>query len=198
MDEAMKLASQQVESGNVPEFVESAAPATPAQAPQTAEKIEPIPESVDIPMPSEGEGSETSGASSETLQRMQDIINKQQATIAKLSTIINVHTNQLSEVGSTGDKFNKLVAEIAEIKTELKKLKESPVMPAPNSKGQTSFKPSSPPPAPQTPQPPEGGRAEEAKQADAPPKQQGSGHARSGNYQSDDVSIEKFFYYGGK
>ncbi|HII71985.1 TPA: hypothetical protein HA265_04490 [Candidatus Woesearchaeota archaeon] len=183
MDEAMRLASQQVESGNIPEYVDAPAPPPSSAGPKMAVEHIDVP---DLKMPEVKEGADQG----DMVRQLQEIVNRQQSTIAKLSTIINVHTNQLTELGQAGDKFNRLVAEISEIKSDLKKLKESPVMPSPGSKGQTSFKPSSP----QMPQPPEGGRVEEIKKS-APTS---SGHARSGNYQSEDVSIEKFFYYGGR
>ncbi|MFC1723265.1 hypothetical protein ACFL0V_03940 [Nanoarchaeota archaeon] len=174
MDEAMKLASHQIESGTVPEALD-VGPTTPLHntEPQTESEQVQVTESIHLP---------ESDNQNELVTKMQEIINNQQASIAKLSTILNVHTNQLKESVSN-QKFNQLVNEITTLKDRVRKLQESPTMPAPQKKtGQTQFKPANPP---ETSQPEQ-------------PKQDSSGHARSGNYKSDDVSIEKFFYYGGK
>ena len=80
-----------------------------------------------------------------------------------------------------------LIADVTSLKEEIQKLKNSPVTPPMKPKqeqaGQTQFK-------------------QEAQPAPAPKpeekKKEGSGHARTGNYNPDDVSIEKFFYYGHK
>ncbi len=184
MDEAMKMASQQIESGNVPEYVDIEAPSPGSESPvpptsqgSSSSVVSDVPEKVALPEIKPESGSD------EVLKKLEDVISQQQSNIAKLSGIINTHTNQLNEVYPLVSKFNGLIAEIAELKAMVKKLQESPMMPAPDKKGQTVFKPSSPPKPPQD---------------SSSQRPSGTGHARSGNYQPDDVSIEKFFYYGGK
>ena len=178
MDEAMRQASQQVESGNVPEFVETPNNVPPVSSSEPTPVIE-TPVTVEMPRHEEGQDH------SEVFRKFEEILSRQQTTLAKISTIANVHTNQLTEVASMTSKFNSLVAEITQLKEEVRKLKESPVMPSPGRAGQTSFKPSSSNPSPSS-------------SAPAEKKPDGTGHARSGNYNPGDVSIEKMFYMGGK
>ncbi len=194
MDEAMRIASEQVENGTVPEYMETT-PATP-----TASIEVPTMESVSNDnvsndnVSNDNVSSENASAEVQVeqtvapadadLQRVTHIINQQQSTIAKLSTVLNVHTNQLNEVAGLKTKFNQLLKELTELKEEVGKIKRSPMTPAPSASGQTTFK------APKTAAP--------EQPASPPTKPQGTGHARSGNYVSDDVSIEKFFYFGGK
>lgn len=83
------------------------------------------------------------------------------------------------------NKINRLIAEMTALKDEFRKLKESPVTPPMRQKdakqGQTQFKQDTAP-------------SQQPKQEE----KKSEGHARSGNYKPDDVSIEKFFYYGNK
>ncbi len=176
MEQAMKMASEQIESGNVPEYVS----AEPAQS-KESETIE-VQEEVSMPEIDDDTDH------MELFKKLEEIVSRQQSTIAKLSTIANVHTNQLSDLTEMSGRFNSLVNDLTQLKEKVQKLEESPVMPKKKEGGQTTFKPTTPP-AQQAP---------ESAEQSAPAQPKGDGHARSGNYQSDDVSIEKFFYYGGK
>ncbi len=80
------------------------------------------------------------------------------------------------------NKINGLIAEITSLKQTVEMLQNSPVTPPLKHKaaesGQTQFKQESSP---------------------APTEQKpvaGNNHARTGNFKPEDVSVEKFFYYG--
>ncbi|MBW2967166.1 hypothetical protein KY362_01630 [Candidatus Woesearchaeota archaeon] len=106
----------------------------------------------------------------------------------KMNKIIETVNAQTSQIQKFENKINSIIADLAAMKDEIRRLKENPVTAPPlkpkqASAGQTQFKEESKPAT-----------------ASAEVKSSGSGvgHVRSGNYGSDDVSIEKFFYYGHK
>lgn len=193
MDEAISMAQSQVESGQqpappvtMPEAPSPDAPvvnspeqpAAPAEEP-LAPAPEQVPENIEAPaadMPND-----------EKVSALQDVLDRQQSTLSSVTGTINAYHKQFEMMNN---KINGLIAEIASLKQAVEKLANSPVTPPLKPKqadaGQTQFKPeNAPAPAP-APQP-------------APQQQPtGGGHARTGNFKSDDVSIEKFFYYGGK
>jgi septum formation inhibitor MinC len=102
-----------------------------------------------------------------------------------IGSITNAVNSQAKQITEISNKINSLIMEISSIKEEIKKLKDSPVTPPLKQKdvreGQTQFKQEVPTP----PSPPQA-------------QQSMSGHVRSGNYKPDDVSIEKFFYFGNR
>ena len=123
------------------------------------------------------------GASSEDIVRaVEQLVSEQQTVLSRMTAVVNSHTNQFQGINSSindlGAKMNGIIAEISSIKQEIGRLKENPVTPPLKPKdvkvGQTQFREPS-----ATPQGSEGG------------------HVRTGKYNPDDVSIEKFFYYGG-
>jgi hypothetical protein len=174
MDIAMKLAKQQLESGTVSEYV-SAPGAAPAASIQPAAPLPEVAAEVSLP--------KQEGASSEDIVRaVENLVGEQQTVLSRMTNVVNSHTNQFqglsSSISELGAKMNGIIAEIASLKQEIGRLKESPVTPPLRPKeakqGQTQFKEPSTAPA--------GGEGP---------------HVRSGKYTPDDVSIEKFFYYGG-
>ena len=173
MEEAIKMATQQVELGQAPSF-------EGGEQPQEEPAPEPLPEmseNVEMPAPAEGEGH------GDALHQMRQVLDGQQTGLSRMTNTINALTDQQQKMN---EKVNMLIGEITSLKEEVSRLKESPVTPPLRPKaakeGQTQFKAeSTPPPAPEPPK-----------------KEDGSGHARSGNYKPGDVSVEKFFYYGNK
>lgn len=116
------------------------------------------------------------------LLAINNLVSQQQTILSKMTNAVNAHTQQLSAIEG---KINGLIAELTTIKSEIETIKESPVSPPMKKKdseqGQTQFKQESPSP-----------------QSTAGNKPDGSGHARTGNYNPEDVSIDKVFYCGGK
>ncbi|MFH1063923.1 MAG: hypothetical protein V1729_02490 [Candidatus Woesearchaeota archaeon] len=95
---------------------------------------------------------------------------------------VDAHSVRIDDLNG---KLISLIAEIAGLKEEVRNLRENPVVAPPlkpkmTREGQTQFRPEPTP----------------VKPAEGRPK--GDGHARTGNFNSADVSIEKFFYYGHK
>ena len=131
-----------------------------------------IPEKMDAPSPE--------AESDEKIRSLQDILDKQQTALSAVTGTINAHHRQFEQVNS---KINTLIAEISSLKQTIERLQNSPVTPPLKTRqaeaGQTQFK-------------------QESSPEMSPRQQSSSGHARTGNFKSDDVSIEKFFYYGGK
>jgi septal ring factor EnvC (AmiA/AmiB activator) len=168
MDIAMKMAKQQIDSGMVSEFVPGSAPA-PASAVLSA-----------APLPEVSEAAIPQGASSEEIvHAVERLVGEQQTVLSRMTNVVNSHTNQLQSVNTRINEMtanlNSIIAEISMLKGEVAKLKESPVTPPMRPKeakqGQTQFK--------------------------EPAAGEGGSHVRTGRYNPDDVSIEKFFYYGG-
>jgi DNA polymerase III gamma/tau subunit len=232
MDEAMKIAIKQVDSGDIlsapaasasaveaalqdteeqtaqtpeedmraetsgPEPEISSEPAestTPADTPLSADTS--LPEAPEPPKEPEAPVQETveqqeteSSIEQETGQdkaaALEKLFTGQQSILSSLTTTVN---NQAKQIEDVTNKINALISEISGLKEELRKIKESPVTSAPLPKkeakqGQTQFKTeAAPAPAP-APEPEK--------------KTEGGGHARSGDYKPEDVSVEKFFYYG--
>lgn len=117
------------------------------------------------------------------LDELNNLVSQQQTTISNLTNTVQSNTQNIAQFDS---KVNQLIADLAQVKDKLTKLLDSPVTP-PLKKdeaaaGQTQIKPD---PSAQP-------------NASSQPKQDASGHARSGNYKPDDVSIEKMFYCGPK
>ena len=172
MEEAVKKATEQIYGGDVSEQVpEAPSPDEPVQV------AEPLPEVL--------EHADTSPEHTSDGDRLSSVDNKvsqQQTILSRMTIAVNANTQQLNVIES---KINGLIAELTTIKSELNNIKESPVSPPMKKKdseqGQTQFKHESVPPQPTQTRKPDG-----------------TGHVRSGNYTSDDVSIEKVFYYGGK
>lgn len=173
MDVAMKMAQQQVESGMVSEFVamKSAQPAAPV-----ADQLPEVKAEVKLQAP------EADAGSADILRAVENLVSEQQSIISRMAGVINTHTNQMQAMSN---KINGIIAEITSMKEELNKIKESPVAPSMKKAqpGQTQFKPEIVGAPPQS-------------QQSAPPAA-GVSHARTGTYKPEDVSIEKFFYYGG-
>ena len=170
MDEAMRMAKQQLESGLVSEFVAMKAA---APAPTIAEQLPEVKAEVKLQAPS-GDVS-----SADIMRAVEQLVSEQQSIISRMAGIINTHTNQMQTMSN---KINGIIAELTAMKEEIKQIKESPLSPAKQKAapaGQTQFKPEA------APAPAQSGF------------NSGVGHARSGNYKPEDVSIEKFFYYGG-
>lgn len=170
MDQAIKIATQQVDSG---QFAMPAAPSPVETLPEVPEKSE---VSVEI---SDGEGS----VAGDALRALQRMLSEQQTAVSRMTNAVNAHSNQFNDINN---KINSLIAGMTALQQEIQKLKSSPVAPPMKPKdaqsGQTQFKQDAPSAAP----------------APAQKPQSGSGHARTGNYNPDDVSIEKFFYYGNR
>jgi hypothetical protein len=168
MEEAIRMATTQVESGDIPQYLpgDSASRGASPGAEQLAE----MPESVELPK---------EGVSSDDMIRaVENLVAGQQTAVSRMITVVNTHTSQMQGMG---ERVNGLIAEIASLKEEVRRLKENPVTPPPMrqkdaKEGQTQFKPEP--------------------QAAASSGQPSGGHARTGNFKPDDVSIEKFFYYG--
>jgi len=102
--------------------------------------------------------------------------------LSQVSTKVDSHAVKIDELHN---KITSLITEIAGLKEEVKKLRDSPVVAPPlkpkaAKEGQTQFKAD---PAP-------------AQGSDLKPK--GDGHARTGHYTPADVSIEKVFYCGNR
>jgi hypothetical protein len=171
MDEAIRMATSQVESGNIPQFL----PSGGSSGGHAAEHLPEMQESVMLPK--EGVSSD------EIIRAVESLVAGQQTAVSRMTNVVNAHSGQIQLFS---DKINGLIAEIASLKDELRKLKENPVMPPPMKQkdakeGQTQFKP---------------GMEIPSTSVRPPPEASGSGHARTGNFKPDDVSIEKFFYYG--
>lgn len=188
MEQAIRLAMQQVESGasdfmsniqscQIPEppspggficsqDVFSAAASSAAAFP-----------AVDQPVTAPA-----SSAEFDNFHALHNLVSKQQNVVGSMANAVNYQAKQISDINN---KINILITEISALKEEIKKLKDSPVTPPLKQKdakeGQTQFKQEIPTP----PSPPHG-------------QQPMSGHVRSGNYKPDDVSIEKFFYFGNR
>jgi len=169
MDQAMSMAKQQIEAGMVSEFVPSA-PSAPV-----AEQLPEVRTEVKLAAPT------GDVASSEIMRAVEQLVSEQQSIIARMAGIINTHTNQMQTMSG---KINGIIAEITSMKEELKGMKESPISQSPKrtiQQGQTQFKP----------------EVSQAAASAPAAASTGSGHARTGNFKPEDVSIEKFFYYGG-
>ncbi len=132
----------------------------------------------------QGSNTQESNTQEPHKEDVQEIVSRQRTIISRLTDTINLHSKQMQDMD---DKINRLIAEFSSVKTELAKLKESPVAPPLNPKtvktGQTQFKQESAP-------------VQTVNSTVKKPS--GNGHARTGNYKPDDVSIEKFFYFGHK
>jgi len=195
MEDAIKKAQDQVEGGAAPAAPMPEAPQPPAQEgggqqegqpeqqqPPAEGEAAPA-EHVEVPENVEVKAEE--GASAEDIMRkFEDVVGRQQSAVSSVTNAVNAHTKQFEEMNA---KINGLIAEMTSLKQAVEKLANSPVTPPLKPKaaesGQTQFKQEGAP-AP-TPAP-------EQKPAS------GGGHARTGNFNPDDVSIEKFFYYGNR
>lgn len=182
MDEAVKKATAQVEGESVLQQVPvqpvaemPEAPEPEGEAIQQEDQVadgasEPEP-AAQVEMPSVEEGADVSR-----------IVDQQQSILSSMTNAVNAHSRQMDDMNN---KINGLIAELTSMKSELQKMKESPVSPPMKKKdidhGQTQFKQDAA-------QPPVGSEK----------KSEGGGHVRTGNYDPGDVSVEKFFYYGGK
>lgn len=168
MDEAMRLAIQQVESG-ITILPEAPSPDT------KAEQIPELSETVEMP--------ESSGASTEEIIRsVERIIGTQQTTVSRVTVTVNTQARQIADLTA---KINMLITEMAGLKEDMKRIRENPVTAPPlpkkqASEGQTQFKPGQEIPS----------------NSVKPQAETSSGHARTGLFKPEDVSIEKFFYYG--
>ncbi|MBW2963840.1 hypothetical protein KY363_00115 [Candidatus Woesearchaeota archaeon] len=168
MDEAMRLATQQVESG-ITIMPEAPSPETKAaEIPEPAESVE-LPES-------------SSASTEEIINSVERIIGAQQTTVSRMTVTVNTQTRQIADLTA---KMNMLITEMAGLKEDIKRFKENPVVQPPLPKkqaaeGQTQFKPGQEIPS----------------NSVKPQPEQSSGHARTGSFKPEDVSIEKFFYYG--
>ena len=176
MDEAVQKATQQIESGSVLEqqpMQEQAQaqeqPMEQQQEPAQEQAVEEArPESAPEPEPAP-----------DMQEHPAEQVMEQPQPEAQSPDV----AQKLAEMDN---KINGLIAEMTVLKDEFRKLKESPVTPPLKPKqakeGQTQFK-------------------QESQPAPAPKpatEERSEGHARSGKYKPDDVSIEKFFYYGNK
>jgi hypothetical protein len=174
MDAAIRMATAQVESGDIPQYLPGGS--SSGNMPAGADQLPEMPESVALPK---------EGVSSEDIIRaVESLVAGQQTAVSRMTNVINAHTSQMQGIS---EKMNMIIAEIASFKDELRRLKENPVTQPPMKQrdakeGQTQFKPGSEIPSTSVRPPVESNSA--------------SGHARTGNFKPDDVSIEKFFYYG--
>lgn len=175
MDQAIRMATTQVESGDIPQYLpgDSSSGSMPAGTDQLPE----MPESAVLPK---------EGTNDDIIRAVEALVAGQQTAVSRMTNVINAHTSQMQGIS---EKMNMIIAEIASFKDELRRLKENPVtQPAMKQRdtkeGQTQFKPGSEIPSTSVRPPPENTNS--------------SGHARTGNFQPSDVSIEKFFYYGNR
>jgi hypothetical protein len=166
MDEAMKLATQQVESGNIPVYMEGSAPAK-------IEAIPEVPEEIKLVKPSEA-------PNDAIIEQIEKLISGQQTTLSRMTGVVNAHTSQIQ---ATSAQITQLLAEISQLREDVKKIKESPVAPALPKRdavqGQTQFKPGSEIPSTSV----------------RPTHEAPTSHARTGSFKPEDVSIEKFFSF---
>jgi len=170
MDEAIRKAAQQVESGAADMF-------KTVSSTVSAESIPEMQESVVLP-------SHEGASNDDILRQLEQLIGTQQTAVSRMTGIVNTHSSQIQDMTL---KMMSLISEITELKEELRKVKDNPVAPAsvrPKDvrDGQTQFKPG----------------AEIPSNSVRPKPDASGGHARSGNYKSEDVSIEKFFYFGNR
>ncbi|MFC1742247.1 hypothetical protein ACFL3V_06960 [Nanoarchaeota archaeon] len=198
MEEATRIAVQQIEGEGMAAGSGEVAAEAPAvegmpEAPAPAEGVPEVPaaegasdapvveqleevsENVDMPRPEDV-------SSEDLMHRFQDVVSSQQSAVSRMTNVINAQGKRMDDLNN---KVNSLIAEIASLKDELRKVKENPVVAPPlkpkaAKEGQTQFKESQPAPTP------------EQKHPDA------SGHARSGNYKPEDVAVDKVFYYGNR
>ncbi len=181
MDEAVKKATAQVEGGSVLQQ----APVQPAvempEAPEPEEEQTHEDDQMSEGTPEPEPAAQVEMPRMEGGADMSRIIDQQQSIISSMTNAVNAHSRQMDDMNN---KINGLIAELTSMKSELQTMKESPVSPPMKKRdaehGQTQFK------------------QEAAQPAEGEKKPKGEGHARTGNYNPDDVSIEKFFYYGGK
>jgi len=174
MDIAMKMAKQQLESGMVSEYV-SVPGGAPATSAPTAAPLPEVSAEVSIPM-QEGTSNE------EIVRAVEKLVGEQQTVLSRMTTVVNSHTNQFqgfnSKLNELSAQITSIIAEISSMKQEMSRMKENPVTsplkPKEMKQGQTQFK-----------------------EPSAAPQGSEGGHVRTGKYNPDDVSIEKFFYYGG-
>jgi hypothetical protein len=180
MEDAMRMASEQVESGSAPQ--------------DSAERVDPS----EIEMPeataSEGTAEPVQEVQAESAGAVEEV--QAEAPAVENAAVESVAASQPAESSADDDVMRKLeelsakltsvIAEVVSLKEDVRKLKESPVTPPLPKKeakeGQTQFKQEGTPAA-----------APEPKKEEKPA---GEGHVRSGKYNPEDVSIEKFFYYG--
>ncbi|MBN1544515.1 hypothetical protein JW898_03570 [Candidatus Woesearchaeota archaeon] len=170
MDQAISLATERVNSGDIPEYL-------PQGGQASKEPAKPLPE-----MSESAELPKGDVSTEDIIAAVERLVSAQQTAVSRMTNVVNQHTSQMQDFSS---KINTLIAEITTLRQEVEKLKQSPVAPSLRPKdagsGQTQFKQEAAPPRPAPEQ-----------------KKDGSGHARSGNYKPEDVSIEKFFYYGNR
>ncbi|NQU78312.1 hypothetical protein HQ545_00940 [Candidatus Woesearchaeota archaeon] len=184
MEQAIQLATQQVEGGAVPvqeqqntEVVQELQPVEHHEIPPVQEQQMPEPQhSPQTEHLSEQQESTTECCSDK--QKIESLIKEQQNSMNNLTDAIN---KDREHIKSVEQKINGIIADMSNIKQQLEKMSNSPVTPPMKPKdvnqGQTQFKGErTPPPVEKKPEP----------------------HARSGNYQPEDVSIEKIFYYGNR
>jgi hypothetical protein len=169
MQAALRMAEQQFEMQQKGEMLTPIAPAAQFQKVETPQfEVKPATSEV------------TSAVvdNSEMLQ-FRNLLMQHSGAINGVIELVNAHSNT---VQSSEQKITAIIADLAEIKEAMKKLAENPVFPPKLTvkdarAGQTQFKEPQ-----QTPTP-----------TDKP-----ASHARTGNYKPEDVSIEKFFYFGGR
>lgn len=153
-----------------PEVAKEPEAAAEPEAEPEQEAAEEQPETVSEPVPA------PEPTPVETIQTVTDA----GTDVSHITSKVDAHAVRIDELHG---KITSLIAEMTGLKEELRKLKENPVVAPPlkpkaAKEGQTQFKSE-----PQPVKPAEG-------------KPSGDGHARTGNFNPDDVSIEKFFYCG--
>ncbi len=167
MDDAMRKAAQQVESG----AADLVSPAVTMQA----ESLPPVQESFTV---------SSNVPQDELMREFEKLVGQQQTTLSKMTSIVNVHGEQMRDLSL---KIMSMLTDLADLKEQVKNLKENPVVSPPlknkdAKEGQTQFKPGSEIPS----------------HSVRPQPTTSTAHARSGSYKSEDVSIEKFFYFGNR
>ena len=123
-----------------------------------------------------GSGSSDACCDDAMKNQVMDTISKHQTTLSHIVNTVNMHSESIEKFDA---KLNSLIQDIADLKQKVQRLGQRPADPQP-------VKEAGPAVNVQT--------APEQKSQQA----QSGGHVRSGNYKSDDVSIEKFFYFGHK
>ena len=186
MDQAISMAQEQVESGSVPKATmpEAPVPETSAEQPAEGTSVQPTespaPEPIEV-VPQNIEAPASDMGCDEKVSALQNVLDRQQSALSSVTGTINHHQKQLEGMNN---KINGLIGEIMTLKQAVERVQNSPVTPPLKPKaaeqGQTQFKQeNAPAPAPTEQKPASGG-----------------GHARTGNFSPEDVSVEKFFYYG--
>ena len=199
MQEAMRIAEKQIDEPHE----EAPAKIAPVESdqkitPETAPPVEPAPEQqAEQPAPdapAEHPAPEQPAPTAQPApvpeakppENVQSEIGQQTVMINKIVGTVNAQTEKIQDIEK---KMNAIIADLAGLKDEIRRLKENPVTAPPlkpkaASAGQTQFKEEANP-------------ATAAAEVKSESKGSG-GHVRSGAYNSDDVSIEKFFYYGNR